>query len=308
MGPEVVAPDGSAKERLVCASSAVAKSRTSADNSGVDRRAAFEASRSGWAAFELTFEQYSVHLDRLGWSDRLPSEGRSVYLCAACSLGLNAACRALDGLHFPELESALTRRFGGGDWIDDVLQQTRERLLVGPAPRIATYRGEGPLQSWLLCIATRIAVDAFRRDTQRYRVFARDWQRHLLEPPAEDDGAHGCLLELERALTEALTQLCPGDRQLLYMHYVQKLKIEQLAECLGVYRSTVYRRLRQIEQRVEHDCARSMRAQTGISSRSELRSLLSAGCREIRVDAAVWNVPEPASETPDGHGEAMSFP
>jgi RNA polymerase sigma-70 factor (ECF subfamily) len=264
------------------------------DGHVVQRQSAFEASRAYWSgAFELTFEQFSSHLDRLGWRFGLPRELDSTYLCAACSVGDDQACETLDRLHFPRLRSALARQLGHRDGVDDILQQARERLMVGEAPRIATYRGDGPLRAWLTRIVGRLAVDAVRRDGKA-RVVYLDDERLSVDTSAEAPSHHArseaAIPILERALSEAIGGLPMAERQLLYLHYVQRLRVEDLADCLRVYRSTVYRRLRQIEARLERACISSLRRMTKIPDREELDALLRSSYRDVHIDRDSWGI------------------
>jgi RNA polymerase sigma-70 factor (ECF subfamily) len=266
----------------------------------LDRLKAFEECHAYWAGvFVLTFEQFASHLDGLGWIVELPDELASVYLCAACTLRNEAACEILDKLHLRRLRSALLRQVGNQDGVDDLLQQIRERLLVGPTPRIATYRGDGPLQAWLMRIAERLAIDALRRKETR-RFLSLDADRVFIEPSSEmltPDGRRTAPLSLiEHAFCEAISRLPVRDRQLLYLYYVQRLSVEQLGACYGVYRSTIYRRLRRVERRVERDCIRALRNLTQISDEQELSAMLRSSCFDIHVDRKSWGIADDGVE------------
>src|SRR5688572_16907797 len=85
---------------------------------GVDRFAAFEAARAEWPMVVLGFSQFEEHLDRLGYTDTLPYYPGSVYLCAACALGMNNACRALDQQYFLAIRRSITQRGQASDFAD----------------------------------------------------------------------------------------------------------------------------------------------------------------------------------------------
>lgn len=261
-----------------------------------ERREAFARARAHWSGFELTFEQFASHLDRLGWSAELPRQVEPLYLCAACSLGSAAACGALEREYFPALRSAIARRYKRWDFVDDVLQQTRERLMVGAAPRIATYRGEGSLSAWLRQVATRIALD-LRRGPSPAALFA-DWREHarlhaegMSASPSPATNAGAWAVWVERALVEALASLEPPQRSLLRMFYVQGVKIEEIGRCYGIDRSTAYRRLRRAESSIRRGVLDAVRKKTGLSTADELGELLRATCDQLSVDAAVWDMP-----------------
>lgn len=271
------------------------------------RRAAFARARAHWSGFELTFDQFASHLDRLGWSAQLPRQIEPVYLCAACSLGSAAACNTLEREYFPALRVAMARRYHRWDFVDDVLQQTRERLMVGAAPRIATYRGNGSLSAWLRRVASRIALDLRRAPSMAPMEFV-DWQRHQSPAVAEAPGTAGAAssvqsswaLWVERALIEALGALEPPQRSMLRMFYVQGAKIEEIGRCYGIDRSTAYRRLRRAEGEIRRGVIDAVRAKTGLSTSDELRDLLWTTCDQLSVDSNAWDMP------PMPHGERAS--
>ena len=262
---------------------------------GDARRQAFEQARARWCGVEITFEDFAAHLDRLGWSSRLPPQFEAVYLCAACSLGSAAACSALEREYFAALRSALARRHRRWDFVDEVLQQTRERLMVGPMPRIASYRGDGSLPSWLRRVAHRIAVDVCRVDGSTPAQFV-EWQRYQaraaveasLTPGSGTPVAAHWTRWLEHTLVGALTSLDAPDRCLLRMFYVQGVKIEEIGRCYGIDRSTAYRRLHRAERVVRRRVVDAIREKTGLSAADDLRDLLHSTCDQLSVGASVW--------------------
>lgn len=264
-------------------------------------RQAYVSSKLRWAPIELPFEQFADHLQRLGWASP-PLHFEALYLCAACARGDGAACGRLDRDYFPALRATIARSFGQWDFVDEVLQRTRERLLVGPKPRITTYRGEGSLSSWLRQTATHLALDLRRRE--RHHVSASEWHSYLeLLPDSATDApfseAHRVSLDqLERALLQAILTLTPADRQLLYMFHVQELQAEQIGLCFGVDRSTVYRRLHQVEHRVGRASVEAASAETGITNREELHGLFRKGYLSITVDPTVWRLTSRANDDP----------
>jgi len=262
---------------------------------GDARREAFARARARWFGVEITFEEFAAHLDRLGWSSRLPSQIEPVYLCAACSLGSALACVALEREYFPALRSAIARRYRRWDFVDEVLQQTRERLLVGPSPRIASYRGDGSLPSWLRRVAHRIALDLCRVDGGAPTQFV-EWQRYQSRVALEASGTPGSGAPvaaawthwLEHTLIGALAALESPDRCLLRMFYVQGVKIEEIGRCYGIDRSTAYRRLRRAERVVRRRVVDAVRKKTGLSAADDLRDLLRTTCDQLSVGAGVW--------------------
>ena len=80
------------------------------------------------------------------------------------------------------------------------------------------------------------------------------------------------LAELQACLGKALREdVTPRQQQVLFLYYVQGLNMRQIAEALGVERSTISRTLKRGEERIRHRMryggADLMRARRGTRSR-----------------------------------------
>lgn len=262
----------------------------------VQRQLAFARARQRWGELGLSLSQFTSHLDELGWVRSLPSRTDELYLCAACHLGVDAACRTLDRVYFPGLRAASSMLHPCPAFLDDVLQQARERLLVAPSLRIASYRGDGCLAGWLRVIVQRLAVDLQRSESvQRRRAFA-EWQRQRTAPPSDDwlddvdtftPLGEGWLRNLQQAVFAAISNLAHSDRQLLHAYYVQRLQVDHIWRVLGVDRSTVYRRLYRAEQQVKHSIRSSVRRHVQRLSYDEIDSLICASYTRLELNAAL---------------------
>ncbi|HEU0034801.1 MAG TPA: sigma-70 family RNA polymerase sigma factor [Kofleriaceae bacterium] len=145
----------------------------------------------------------------------------------------------------PLIAAALRKRGHSTDEIADIQQTLRARLFVGDGdgPAIASYAGTGALRSWVMIIALREAI--------------RSRQRSVREPAVEDDALVALAdrtdiappaLDKERyrdafreAFRSALAQLTPRDRNLLRLHLVDNLTIDQIGGLQGVHRATAAR-------------------------------------------------------------------
>jgi RNA polymerase sigma-70 factor len=229
--------------------------------------------RQRWPSFELTLEQFSNHIGRLGNLQLGEVDSTALYLTAACALRIDAACTCLERSYFPRLRAAVAR-LGTWHFVDEVVQKTRERLLVGPEPRIGTYRGEGSLGSWLQSTAGRIAVDLRRRDRALHSYIHFDanpemsldgWERDS-EPELGSTSKTNLASAAQRALSAAVAALDPADRQLLFLFYLQAVSADQLAACLRVDRSTIYRRIKSLTGRIKRQSCKAIQVGTGIAA------------------------------------------
>jgi RNA polymerase sigma-70 factor (ECF subfamily) len=134
-----------------------------------------------------------------------------------------------------------------GDWTaaEDVTQE----VFLGLPARVAGFRGDASLASWLYRIAINRAIDARRRDGRRPAL------RLGVIPDEALQGARPPLGErptppeppetspAEREVRAALAALSPKLRAIAVLRYVEGLSYEQLAEVLGCSIGTVKSRL-----------------------------------------------------------------
>jgi RNA polymerase sigma-70 factor (ECF subfamily) len=171
----------------------------------------------------------------------LPVE--ELFLAWACARGDAAATRALDRLYLARLAPAVGRVDPSPEFLDEVLQQLREKLLVGPSPRIATYDGAGPLMSWLRAAAVRTALNARRPGARE--VAADDEALEALPLSGPDPelaavrGQHRAVFS--EAFQAALATLTPRERNLLRLQALDGLSLGVIGEMYGVNKSTVSR-------------------------------------------------------------------
>ena len=171
-----------------------------------------------------------------------------LHLAFACAGGNAEALREFDRRYHGEIPGALSRLRSSRTTIDEVSQMVREKLFVAPPggrPKIAEYAGRGALLSWLRAVAVRTALSHRRREG--------------LEPQLHDDGEPLLAVagatedpELEHiraryaepfktAFHDALRALTPQDRNVLRLHVVDGLNIDQVGAVYGVHRATVAR-------------------------------------------------------------------
>jgi RNA polymerase sigma-70 factor (ECF subfamily) len=88
---------------------------------------------------------------------------------------------------------------------DDLVQETYLRALRG----LDTYRGEAPVQPWLLSIARRVCADHVRRRVRQRRLFERMGRIAGAGDPPPPDGSEALLevLSDERREAFVLTQV-----------------------------------------------------------------------------------------------------
>lgn len=152
--------------------------------------------------------------------------------------------------------------------VEDALQLARMRLAMPDgdrAPKLAAYRGRGPLGAFVRTVVLRIAIDLARRD----RELPDDHVGAML------DGAHAdpeldymrqqYAATLREALLAAWRGLAPHDRFVLGLQLHEKLDLDAIAAIYQVHRATAARR------------AASARAQLIALTRDHIRQALAIG-------------------------------
>ena len=165
-----------------------------------------------------------------------------LYLALACARGDAAAISAFDRAYLDVVPVALASMKLPAATVKDVRATVRDKLLIaesGP-PRIVDYAGRGRLRGLIQVTATRTAIDRIRLEDRE------------AELPADHQlaGAGDVELSLIKAqyreafvagFTAAVAKLERRDRNLLRLHLLGGVTLEQLAQMYGVHRATVVR-------------------------------------------------------------------
>src|SRR5205814_5685347 len=93
--------------------------------------------------------------------------GDELHLACACLRGDELGARVFDRDYVGRVAPSLARLNRERDFIDEVSQLLRQRLLLPPEPRLATYAATGPLLAWLRVVAVRMGLSRCRRVRSR---------------------------------------------------------------------------------------------------------------------------------------------
>jgi len=193
--------------------------------------------------------------DFLRWiGERLPEEGAvdaiaglhaaDLLLACACARGLPAALTLFDQRYLSEAGTALERSATLASVRDEVLQQLRQKLLVtdgGRPGRIAEYAGRGPLASWVRSAAIRTGLNATRGAAKAPGDDAILEVSGGTPDPELDYMKRRYTAEFQAAFQAALEGLTPRERNLLRMHTIDGLNLDQIGAVHRVHRATVAR-------------------------------------------------------------------
>ncbi|MGC4113097.1 MAG: sigma-70 family RNA polymerase sigma factor [Myxococcales bacterium] len=217
-------------------------------------RELFEEGRQAWPAVPLTAEDFQRFVE--GRTQEL-AEGVAgdLYLACACARQTPQALAAFEQAFVGQVPAYLSRVEGAGPFLEDVRQLLRIRLFVPPAagaPKIAEYRGKGPLGAWVRVVAINLALELKR--ASQPAVSTEEIERlpeMVAQPNPELDFIRVRYAEpFKKAFAAALSALEPRERTVLKMHLVHGLSIDKIAQLYQVHRSTAARWLVDVRERL----------------------------------------------------------
>jgi RNA polymerase sigma-70 factor (ECF subfamily) len=178
-----------------------------------------------------------------------------LHLTFCCRHGDTQALGRFERDHLAAQAAAVSRIDASGAFVDEVLQRVRMKLLVaepGEPAKLAHYTGKGPLRTWLRVVAIREALN-LRASRSHDGEVADDALLRL--DGGRTDPELGLLkdeyrAEFREALVDALAVLDAAERNLLRLHYLHGLTLEELGRLLDVHRSSVARRIAKVRETV----------------------------------------------------------
>jgi RNA polymerase sigma-70 factor, ECF subfamily len=248
-------------------------------------RNAFEAGQKAWPQVALTESKFAAWLSASAVGEaELASFGSDLYLAAACVARDPAALSTFDREFVQKLGIGQVGRVAlDPHEADELRQQVRVRLLIGDEPRIAGYRGHGPLQAWVRVAAARLAFELKRAphhkrdDTSMLERLANaDVDPELAAAKAQHRDVFSAALE------EGFSSLTAREKTLLRMYFLDGMSIDQICVVFRVHRATVARWLVRIrKQMLDHLCSRMAVDLRGTAS--EVNSLVHLVRSDIEV-------------------------
>ncbi|MEM7152771.1 MAG: sigma-70 family RNA polymerase sigma factor [Myxococcota bacterium] len=211
------------------------------------------------------------------------------YLAFCCRRGDAAALERFEREHMAPLGPAIGKVDASASFVDEVKQRVRTKLLVAEGdelPKIAHYGGQGPLQGWVRVVAVREALSSVR--AQRRQALVSDEALMAIEASATGPEL-GALKQQYRAqfaesFRDALTHLEPAQRNLLRLHYLHGLTIDELGGLLEVHRSSAARRIAKTRQELLTATRRGLQARLRMG-RGEFDQLM--GLIASRLDLSI---------------------
>jgi len=199
-----------------------------------------------------------------------------VALVLGCVGGGHAALTRLEADFFGPARHALAAMKLGGDLEAEALQEVREKLLVGvdgQPPRILGYAGRGSLRGLIKVVATRAAISLLRKGGRE-----TPGDEAIVDASGESDPELAFLKARYRpvfreAFADAVAGLGARERNLLRLHFLRAVTLEQLATMYGVHRATIVRQLAAVRADLERSTRKGLAERLAVD-RSELDSVM----------------------------------
>jgi RNA polymerase sigma-70 factor (ECF subfamily) len=134
----------------------------------------------------------------------------------------------------------------------DLAWDVAQDAFVRVHEHLGELEGEGAFSTWVLRIASRLGIDAIRRERMSAKDDIDDVPEDLLGQGGEgilstalgnDPRQNVLRRELASKITEALAQIPEKHRTILVLREVEGLSYEELAERLDIHKGTVMSRL-----------------------------------------------------------------
>ncbi|HEY8077090.1 MAG TPA: sigma-70 family RNA polymerase sigma factor [Labilithrix sp.] len=221
---------------------------------GAIEKIAREAAEA-WPRVKLAHDVFVAHLrERLGDDPAKALErlqAADLFLACACMHGDRQAWRELDRLHLARVGEWVGRIDRAPAFADEVRQRLAEKLLRDDSgkPKLALYTGRGPLGAWLRVAAVREAQNT-RRGTKQ----GVDADELPLASPDEDPEIKLFKRKYSREFKEAfagvLATLSSDERNVLRLHYLDGMTIEEVGKSYRVSRATAARWIADAKEKI----------------------------------------------------------
>jgi RNA polymerase sigma-70 factor (ECF subfamily) len=218
--------------------------------------------RAEWPGIELGTDIFAAYLAERG------ENSADLYLACACARRDPVARAAFDAHILPHIEAALRVVLGATAPVAELAARVRAEILDGDAPRIAEYKGRGPLAGWARIVAARHALP----------LVPGRHEPPLGPEPTQLDPRAAQVRERHRdafraAFAAAFAEHSPHERNLLLCSALEELPAPQLAALYGTDEATLARWLTAIRAALEERVRARLATRPGLTG-PELEGLL----------------------------------
>jgi RNA polymerase sigma-70 factor, ECF subfamily len=247
--------------------------------------AAFEAGRAAWPEVQVERDEFVRKF--AGVEIKSPAD---LYLAYACSIRTPGALDAFERAFLSKVDRFLSRMKPSSAFVEDVRQTVREKLFVGTdktPPKIGEYGGRGSLEGWLRVVVMRVAVDLTRKRGEKLPPLDPIAQAKLDPELAFIKDRYQD--EFKRAFEQALVSLSREHRQLLRLHFLEGLTLNELAGVYHAHPITMARRVAAVRRGILAETQKLLAGALNLSQH-ECESLIGLLRSRLDVSIATWLV------------------
>jgi RNA polymerase sigma-70 factor (ECF subfamily) len=257
----------------------------------------FERCARAWPGVSLSLDVFRAQVAALvpeGTAietalDSLHAE--DLYLACACARKDARAITYFEDKYNPEVPSYVGQIDRSPTFLDEVRQDLRQKLFVpatdGARPKICEYTGRGPLGAWLRVVAVRLALNMRRRP--KHTVETEGDGAPVLRSPNPDPELDYLKTrykdEFKDAFQSTLAELSSDERNVLKLHYIDGLNIDEIGTAYRVHRSTVARWLAHSREKIMDETKKRLTERLKIQG-SEVDSLI--GLVRSQLDVSIY--------------------
>ncbi len=175
-------------------------------------------------------------------------------LVEQCRANVPGAFEAVYRTHAPRLFGLACRMVGRTE-AEDLLQE----VFLTAHRKLALYRGESSLGTWLFRLATNQCLDYLRSKRARFAAMTDDLDA---EPQASGAGAGAVVGVVDRLdLERALASLPTGCRAVFVLHDIEGCEHREIAELMGIADGTSKSQLHKARMRLRAALATGVAAE-----------------------------------------------
>ena len=130
---------------------------------------------------------------------------------------------------------------------EELAKEITQQAFIRAYINLDSWKGTS-LGPWLNAVAVHIALNTLCKERKRHAEPIE--QTVIAEHPQEYSDEHEQLLQL---MEKAIGRLSPSDRNIICMHYYQRMKTDEIAKTLGMTKSNVLVKLHRIRERLKKD-------------------------------------------------------
>ncbi len=200
-----------------------------------------------WPSWDVPPAAYAGHV-----MDRVPQSCVSLrslhledlFVTCACLRGSTQAIVYVHQAFQPDLDKVLAKVSHNQEIHADAKQKLHEHLFVakdGAPPKIAGYKGNGPLAAFLKVVVSRLALELIRKQVKEVDEPMADRVADAALEPELAFLKQKYRAEFKTAFADAARQLPDRERAVLRYQVADGLSIDQIGTIYGVHRATAAR-------------------------------------------------------------------